>query len=359
MTLVKGDLPPNVYVKSGSAYHVHAEGKRRIWKLLCRIDKGLPAVYKALSELRADAVLVHDLMPALIAEWQQKIMAKHAARTQADETRRCKHIAEAFPTSTARQIETVDVVAFLEQAQDRPRTFNGYRETFRELMRFAETKGYRSAGSNPVLAIRTMSTPPRKRYITDSELRRIKVAAMKNTDALDRTTRNRSGPMVCCLIDMAYLTGQAIGDLLDLRWQRDAADPLAPHVASDGIWFARKKLRKTTREEVLIEWSPKLRDVIQRARLVSGARPMPSDWVFTQKHGEPYTYNGAHTAYFRACKRAGVAGCTFHDLRAKALTDKEEREGLQAARVMGSHSTEQQTSSYIRNKQNRRIGATR
>lgn len=359
MNLQKGDLPPNVYVKSGSAYHVHADGKKRVWKLLCRIDKGLPAIYKALAELRADAVLTPDLMPALIADWQSKIMVKHAATTQADETRRCKQIAEAFPTFTARQIETPDVVAFLEQTQDRPRTFNAYRETFRELMRYAETKGFRSAGSNPVSAIRTMSTPARKRYITDSELRRIKVAAMKNTDALGRTTRNRSGPMICCLIDMAYLTGQAIGDLLDLRWQKAPDEPLAPHVTTSGIWFARKKLRKTTREEVTIGWTPKLRDVIERAQIVRAARPMPSEWVFTQKRGEPYTYDGAHTGYRRACMRAGVVGCTFHDLRAKALTDKEEREGLQAARVMGSHSTEQQTADYVRAKKGKTIGATR
>ena len=81
--------------------------------------------------------------------------------------------------------------------------------------------------------------------------------------------------------------------------------------------------------------------------------------MFTQKHGEVYTYDGAHTAYARACKRAGVVGCTFHDLRAKALTDKEEREGLQAARVMGSHSTEQQTADYVRAKKGKKIGATR
>jgi hypothetical protein len=48
-----------------------------------------------------------------------------------------------------------------------------------------------------------------------------------------------------------------------------------------------------------------------------------------------------------------------HDLRAKALTDKEAREGMQQARVMGSHSTEPQTSDYVRNKTTRKTGATR
>jgi hypothetical protein len=52
-------------------------------------------------------------------------------------------------------------------------------------------------------------------------------------------------------------------------------------------------------------------------------------------------------------------GVGFHDLRAKALTDKESREGMQAARAMGAHSTEQQTADYVRQKQARKTSATR
>lgn len=46
-------------------------------------------------------------------------------------------------------------------------------------------------------------------------------------------------------------------------------------------------------------------------------------------------------------------------MSAKALTDKEAREGMQAARTMGAHSTEQQTSAYVRNRSARKTGATR
>jgi hypothetical protein len=58
-------------------------------------------------------------------------------------------------------------------------------------------------------------------------------------------------------------------------------------------------------------------------------------------------------------KRAGIRDVHFHDLRAKALTDKESREGMQAARTMGAHTTEAQTATYVRNKTARRTGATR
>jgi hypothetical protein len=63
-----------------------------------------------------------------------------------------------------------------------------------------------------------------------------------------------------------------------------------------------------------------------------------------------YTYSGAHSAWVRACKRAAIADCRFNDMRAKALTDTEETDGMQAARRKGAHSTEQQTSDYVRHK---------
>ncbi len=43
----------------------------------------------------------------------------------------------------------------------------------------------------------------------------------------------------------------------------------------------------------------------------------------------------------------------------KALTDKEASEGMQAARTMGAHTTEQQTADYIRNRSGQKTGATR
>ena len=49
----------------------------------------------------------------------------------------------------------------------------------------------------------------------------------------------------------------------------------------------------------------------------------------------------------------------FRDIRAKALTDKEARDGMQAARHMGAHATEAQTADYARHKTARKTGAPR
>lgn len=48
----------------------------------------------------------------------------------------------------------------------------------------------------------------------------------------------------------------------------------------------------------------------------------------------------------------------FRDIRARAITDKEAREGMRAANAMGTHTTEQQTADYVRRKKARKTKAT-
>lgn len=346
--MTRTDLPRSVFPKGRWYYLVTAQGKKRIWSKLSKISDGLPALYTALSAAKASADV--SRMPSLISEWERSVMLAHAAKTQVDDRARNRVIAEAFADFTPDQVETPDCSEFLAQFRTKPRTFNAYRGQLRELMRFAEERGLRHAGTNPIQSIRTMRTPPRGRYITDSELRRIKVAAMRATDRHGHVQETRSGPMLCALIDMAYLTGQAISDLLSLEWRQ-----LGPH----GIAFARSKVEATTGSKVLIEWTPKLRDVQRRLLVLREDRGALGDVVFVTQDGQPLSYWGASSAWQRARARSGVKGCTFHDLKAKALTDKEAREGMRAAQAMGQHATEGQTVTYVRRRSGRKTGATR
>lgn len=339
------DLPRGVFPKGRWFYLVTAEGKKRLWSKLSLIKDGLPALYTALAEAKA-AAAGSDKMPALVAGWERDVMPQHAEKTRKDERARGRVISEAFAEFRPVDVETPDCVAFLSQFKAKPRTHNAYRAQLRELMRYAETLGQRPPGSNPVSAIRTMRTPARDRYITDSELRRIKVAAMRGRDEKD----TRSGPMLCALIDMAYLTGQAIGDLLALEWS---------DLGQDGIFFARAKVAHSTGSKVVIGWTAKLSDVERRLRELRKERRAFTPRVFTKQDGTPLSYWGASSAWQRARERAGITDCTFHDLKAKALTDKEAREGMRAASAMGQHSTESQTAAYVRRRSGRKTGATR
>lgn len=329
-------------IDCGRYFWVITTAGKRKWIPLTRVDEGLPAFFRALADAK-DVGSTRRTIPQLVADWERDVMTAHAAKTQRDEKARGRTIATSFEDFTPDQVTAPDVAEFLSHFRDRPRTHNAYRTQLGELMRYAIERGLRDPGTNPVTGVvRTMRTKARTRYISDGELRRIKVAAMRGDDG--RPTR--SGPMLCALVDMAYLTGQRISDLLSMEWSQ---------LGADGISFETAK----TGAKVLIEWSHRLRDVERRLRQLRVAREAFTPRVFTTQDGQPYTYWGASTAWRRAVKRSGVRDCHFHDLRAKALTDKDGREGTQAARTMGTHTTDSQTAEYVRHKGARKTGATR
>lgn len=354
-------LPTRVHIKGGRYYLVTADGKKRIWHSLSRVSEGLPALYTALAA-RLAADVADDRMPALISLWQREVGITHKPKTQRNDNSRLRYIAERFAEFRAGQVDAPAIAEFLKPWRSKARTHNQYRSLIRELMRFAIEKGMRTV--NPVIdVIKTVTEKPRTRYVTDSELRRIKVGGIYGKDG----KRTRSGLMLAALIDMAYLTGQDIGMLLELRWSRDPDAPAAPHITDGGIFFRRAKVIDRTGAAVTIEWTPRLLDVVERLRRLRAERMLKkraeqrvvSEYVFTRQDGLQFTYSGASTAWKRAVKRAGVPGVMFRDLRAKALTDKERREGMAAARDMGQHSTDSQTADYVRLRSGRSTTATK
>lgn len=346
MSSTKGPVK-GTFIVSGRYYLVRADGKRRLWIKLTKVSEGLPAFYVAMAEATKAPTIADDLMPKVVAAWELEVMARHAEKTQKDERTRGRLIADEFEEFRACDIQPQDVTGFLAQFRNRPKTFNLMRAQISDLMRFAIEKGWREPGTHPIAGIiHTMPTPARDRYPTDSEVRRIKVAGIYGRDG----KKTRSGLMLAALVDMAYLTGQRISDLLSLEWSS---------FGRDGIVFKPSKTSKSTGASVLIEWTPKLRDVERRLRELRKERRAFGPFVFTKQNGQQYSYWGASTLWRRARDRAGIADCRFNDMRAKALTDTEENQGMQAARRKGAHSTEQQTSDYVRHKRPQKARATR
>jgi len=332
-------------VKNGRYYRVIAEGKRRRWVPLTKVSDGMPAFLRALADLNEEGARAY-LMPSLVSDWERDVMPRHAPKTRVMDKHYNALIAQTFAQFAPPDVRPPDVADLLRLLQSKPKTHNMVRAQIGELMRYAIERGFREPGSNPVSALRTMKTPPRDRYITDSELRRIKIGGIYGDDG----KRTRSGLMLCALIDMAYLTGQRIGDLLAMEWSQ---------ITDDGIAFKPSKTSGSTGARIIVGWSPKLRDVVARLRALKIERVAFTRKVITTQDGQPYTYSGAQTAWKRAVKRSGVKGPTFNDLRAKALTDTDATQGRAAANAKGAHSTEGQTMDYIRHKTARKTGATK
>lgn len=336
---------PGIYISSGRYYKQVRDGEKKRWLPLSRVDAGLAALHRAIADLHDRPPPPVDSVPALVEAWERDNLARYAAKSQADARRLNASIAEAFGAHRAAQVDPPGVLLYLRDFEAKPRTYNAHRAQIRELMRYAELLGWRPAGSNPTAAIRTMRTPARTRYITDSQLRRIKVGAWRGKDGL----ATDSGPMMCALVDLLYLTAQPIGDVLAL----DAAD-----VAGPVIVFRRAKVEHSTGASVRVRVSPALRGVLDRLMAIraevaaevaaSRGRPKISAALVVTRAGERARYDGVKSAWARACERAGIVDAHIHDIRAKALTDIERTRGMRAARVAGQHRTEQQTADYVR-----------
>jgi integrase len=348
------ELPPRVYPKGRWYYLVTADGKKRVWTKLTMIRDGISALYRKLADMKARDV-APDRMPLVAQAWLAEACADHADKRN-DEWA-CREISEALAEFRAREVTTPDCIAFLKTWKDKKqaRTFNLMRFALLDMMRFAEGKAtdgvpFRDPGTNPVASIKRMSTPARTRYPTDSEVRRIKFHAMVGrNDRWGNRTFARSGPMLACLIDLAYLTGQRVGDLLDLRWNKRAATEggkvVAPYIAEDGIHFRPSKTEKSTGVMVTITWTPRLKAVIERIEKI-GRRNLR--YVLTNQSAQQLEYSTFYSSWWRACDRAGIEGVTFHDMKAKALTDTAKKHGKKAAQTKGGHSSEKQTDDYLR-----------
>jgi integrase len=108
-----------------------------------------------------------------------------------------------------------------------------------------------------------------------------------------------AAPELALATMLALWTGQRQGDLLRLPWS-----------AYDGSHI-RLRQSKTGRRVTLPVGEP-LRILLDRT-----ARRSPM--ILTTIRGKPWTSDGFRTSWAKACKKAGITGLTFHDLRGSAV----------------------------------------
>lgn len=145
---------------------------------------------------------------------------------------------------------------------------------------------------------------------------------------------NAAPPQLRAIMDVCYLTGQRIGDVLAIR---------LVDISREGIAFQQEK----TGKRLTVAMTPEIEEAIGRAKgLHSNIRGLT---LFHGRGGRPLSYYGVRSAFQRACKRAGVEDAILHDLRAKAATDAR-KQGKNATHLLG-HSTESTTTRYLRSRE--------
>jgi len=269
--------------------------------------------------------LVYEMdMLTLIKTWLAECTSHLAPATKRGYEYHSQKLATSLQGFDPRTVRCVDIYRAIQPQRNTPRTYNQSLSLIREWMRLAIVYGLRD--DNPTQHIRGLKCSSRTRYITDSELRRIKAAAIRQNGK-----RSRAGENVCAIIDMAYLTGQRLGDLVRLKWS---------NVTTQGVRFETRK----TGSKILIQYTPKLKTLISRLQALS----VGSEYVFSQTTCKPYAPGSVSYNWINACKTAGITDAHFHDVRAKAITDKYLREGLEQAHAMGAHCTQWNTMQYVK-----------
>lgn len=171
---------------------------------------------------------------------------------------------------------------------------------------------------NPCIGVKsTKRRCHRDRYITDAEL----VAV-----------RDNASPLLQVAIDLAYLTGLRISDLLAVRWDQ----------FKDGGIIENRKTG--VRQHFVV--TDDLRTVLDAARSLQGR--VASVYVLAGRGGQPLNRQTVGAWWRKACAAAGVEGAVWHDLRAKAGTDADAA-GSDAQKLLG-HTSAQTTRTYLRGK---------
>lgn len=263
-----------------------------------------------------------DLEPpgtfAWLADWYlTEIAPDHLApRTLLDRKQCVKNLVAAFPNVAAHLIAPHNVQEYLyRRIKTSPRRAKMEYTTMSQIYRWGIRFGYVSI--NPAIDLYTPPEKPRDRYVTHEELA-----------AFVEQNPEWGGPVGL----FAYAIGQRLSDVLALHYHPDV------------LVFRTQK----TSKRASIRMTPYLRSLIE------GINPSIQDGELIVKNanGEPYNRHTFGHRWRRCMDKFIAAGgerFTFHDLKAKFVTDSQTL-GLDPVR-QALHDNPRTTKVYLRSRE--------
>lgn len=300
-------LPARLHFKHGRYYYVH----RNKWTPLSK------DFHVALTEYAKLMAPLQGGMVDLISKWLTVIQPSVATSTYKTYVVAAEKLKTALVEFGPCDVKPKHVASLLEHHKSTPAMANTMRNVLKQVFARAVIAG--DCDINPVQFVAPNKTAKRDRYLTDAEF-----------DAI----RNHASPTLRVMMDICYLTGQRIGDVLAIRY----AD-----ITDAGIYFKQKK----THNRVMVAMTPDVTNAIAAARaLHDNVRGMT---LFHTRGGKPFSYWTIRTLWGRATLAAGIADAHIHDMRAKAATDAKSQ-GLDSRTLLG-HTTESSHARYLRSKE--------
>jgi len=155
--------------------------------------------------------------------------------------------------------------------------------------------------ANPVKGATYNEQKPRTRYVTDDEFAEAKALATGYLPVM---------------MELAYLLRARRGEITALRHS-----DLLP----EGVQLHRSK----GSEGEITAWSDRLRYAVDQAKAINPQAPSPigGTYLLHDKAGQPVKKNAFDSAWQRLMKKWAGEPFTFHDLKAKGITDQRDNWG--------------------------------
>lgn len=303
-------LPPCVFKKHGAYWYV----KRGKWT---RLGTDLPEALEEYARLHKQA---RGGMAALIENAIPYITKGKAESTIKQYKRTAKYLQVLLQKFAPEQVTQRDVVAIRREHADHASVCNRVINVLRMVFDYALEEEL--LDTNPCVGVKSVAPNKRTRNMTFDEFYLI---------------RSKAGPLLQVIMDLCYLTGQRINDVLKIK----RAD-----VTEKGIYVEQQKGRGSVR--LFIAWNSDLRAAVDLA-LSMHTTTMASFYLLAgYRPGKPPAYPTIWQQYKKARIAAGVTDVVIHDMRAKSGTEAEEQ-GIDPQKLLG-HTNPEMTKRYLRAK---------
>lgn len=281
-------MPPRVY-KGRSAYEYHPPGGGNI--RLCALTASKADVWVEYEKhFKADTK--QGTVAFLITGYtSDKNFIALAPQTQKDYLDCKEKINDVFGKMRAVDVQPKHVRQYMDlRGQESESRANRERTFLMNVMSWGYERGHVTI--NPCKGVKPFKLKPRDRYVTDKEYQAIYDIASPNVQAA---------------MEIAYLCAARQGDILKLT----KAD-----IQDEGLYIHQGK----TGKKQIKRWTTRLRAAVNLA--LKQPSEIETIYIIHNRKGTPYTSSGFKSNWKRWKTVAGV-DCTFHDLKAKGISDYE------------------------------------
>ena len=302
--------------KGRAFYLVEGTGSRRRWlKLADDYTEALVEYSKRMPMPGRGTTFAE-----LARQYQLAEFPKLAPATQASYALALENLLKAFGDAPVRQIRAVDVGRYMDLRSSR-HSANREKAVLSKILELGIRWGW--CEENVARKISYHSYERRRRIISKAEWKKIQLAA--------------HGDLVPVFMDLAFVTGLRVGDVLGLRWNQ---------VTDEGIHVLQSK----NHVEGIYELTDTLAAILERARRLRGRKATvtkfrPETPIIHTRKLQPYTYYGFRSIWRSTVERAKLQDIHIHDIRRTSIT---------AAKASGIrpidfslHRTEKEANAYV------------